>query len=68
MSATPGAAVSAPSSISMRGVGKTFRRAKSTTGVEALRDITLTSNPTRSYRWSAHRGAARRRCCACSTA
>src|SRR3984957_18440212 len=35
----------APSSISMRGVGKTFRRAKSAEGIEALRDITLDIEP-----------------------
>jgi NitT/TauT family transport system ATP-binding protein len=45
MTATPGAVVSAPSSISMRGVGKTFRRARASTGVEALRDITLDIEP-----------------------
>jgi len=40
VSVTPGAAA-APSSISLRGVGKTFRRARSTTSVEALRDVSL---------------------------
>ena len=37
--------MSEPSSISLRGVGKTFRRARSTTSVEALRDVTLEIEP-----------------------
>jgi NitT/TauT family transport system ATP-binding protein len=45
MSATVGVAAVAPSSITIRGVGKTFRRAKSSASVEALRDVSLDIEP-----------------------
>jgi len=41
VSASPSTAALAPSSIKLSHVGKTFRRARSTTSVEALRDVSL---------------------------